>query len=139
MPHCSWSPLWAIVIKPRVESSEPGCSLEDVVTGAERKTARDGVLYGLAAYGLWGLAPLYFGALRAVPPLEILAHRIVWSALFLAVILTVWSRWRELGRCLLSRQTASLLAVTAILVAVNWLTYIYSVSSNQVLQSSLGY
>ena len=104
-----------------------------------RARARAGLLYGLAAYGSWGLVAFYFKAVAAVPPAEVLAHRIAWSVVFLVALLSVARRWGEVGRCLRSGPALGRLSVAAFLLAVNWLTYIYSVSSNQLLQASLGY
>jgi chloramphenicol-sensitive protein RarD len=98
-----------------------------------------GLLYGLAAYGLWGLMPLYFRLVGQVSPVEVLAHRIVWSVVLLVVILTVWRRWPDLVSILRSGQTVRLLLVSALLVAVNWLVYIYGVWAERVLETSLGY
>jgi chloramphenicol-sensitive protein RarD len=100
---------------------------------------RSGLLYGLAAYGFWGLMPLYFWLVGNVSPLEILAHRIVWSVVVVAAILTVWRRWPDLARNLRSGRIVRLLLVSALLVAVNWLVYIYGVWTQRVLQTSLGY
>jgi chloramphenicol-sensitive protein RarD len=100
---------------------------------------RGGLLYGLAAYGFWGLMPLYFWLVGTVALLEILAHRIVWSAVLVAAILTGWRRWQDLTRSLRSGRTVRLLLISALLVAVNWLVYIYGVSTQRVLQTSLGY
>lgn len=101
--------------------------------------SRGGLLYGLAAYGFWGLMPLYFWAVGAVAPLEILAHRIVWSVVLLIVILTVWRRWPDLASSFRSGRTVRLLLASALLVAVNWLVYIYGVWTQRILQTSLGY
>ena len=100
---------------------------------------RSGLLYGLAAYGLWGLMPLYFRLVGQVSPAEVLAHRIVWSVLLLAVILTVWRRWPDLMAILRSGRMVRLLLVSALLVATNWLVYIYGVWAERVLETSLGY
>jgi chloramphenicol-sensitive protein RarD len=100
---------------------------------------RGGLLYGLAAYGFWGLMPLYFRLVGAVSPVEILAHRIVWSVVLIALILTVWRRWPDLASSLRSGRTVRLLLISALLVAANWLVYIYGVWTQQVLQTSLGY
>ena len=100
---------------------------------------RTGLLYGLAAYGWWGLMPLYFEQVKDVPPFEILAHRIVWSCLLLAVLTTALRRWGEVKRCLTDSVSRRLLLVTTVLVALNWLAYIYAVAIRQVIQASLGY
>jgi chloramphenicol-sensitive protein RarD len=96
-----------------------------------------GFAAGLAAYALWGLFPLYWPLLEPARPLEILAHRIVWSALFAVGVLALGVRFawlRELGR-----RRAGLLALAAVLVTVNWGTYIHGVNSGQVVETSLGY
>jgi chloramphenicol-sensitive protein RarD len=87
----------------------------------------------------WGVVPLYFNALAPVEPLEILAHRIVWSLLFLALLLTVAKRWGDLLGCLRDRAALRVLLVTTVLIAGNWFVYIYGVSTQQVVQTSLGY
>ena len=107
-----------------------------VPNGAE---ARIGVLYGLAAYTFWGLAVFYFKAIANVPPLEILAHRILWSVPFLLGWLAVRGRLGDLRAALRSRRTVAILLVTTFLIASNWLTYILAISTGRVVQSSLGY
>jgi chloramphenicol-sensitive protein RarD len=98
-------------------------------------------LYGLAAYGLWGVMPLYFKAITeaGVGPLELLAHRITWSVLLLGVLLTGWRRWPDLARCLRQPSTRLLLLASTVLIAVNWFVFIYAVWSRQTVQNSLGY
>jgi chloramphenicol-sensitive protein RarD len=104
-------------------------------------TKQQGLLYGLAAYGWWGLVPLFFKELTAarVPPFEVFAHRIVWSLALLAGLLVVLARWGDLLRCLRSPRLLRTLLVTTLLIAVNWYFYIYAVDSNQLVQASLGY
>lgn len=101
--------------------------------------SRAGLLFGLAAYGLWGVLPLYFRAVAVVPPLELLAHRIVWSVLILAVLITVLGRWPVVAAALRLPRTRWLLLATTLLIALNWFIFICSVTSGQVMQSSLGY
>lgn len=98
-----------------------------------------GWAYGFAAYGLWGVIPLYFRLLRHVPPLEVLAHRAVWAFLLiggLIVALGITSHVRAVFR---DRRTLLTLVGSTLLIALNWYTYIYSVSTRQVMQASLGY
>ena len=97
------------------------------------------MLCGIGAYGLWGLIPLYFKAVAHVSPLEVLAHRALWSFVVLAIIVAWLRRWPELLRELRNRRLRWLLAATSVLIAANWLTFIYAVATNQVVQSSLGY
>ncbi len=100
---------------------------------------RLGYLYGLGAYLLWGFFPLYLKLLRPAGPLEILAHRIVWSVLFVALLLAAL---RNVGflRALLRRPWAVAgIVVAAALIAVNWGTYIYGVNSDRVVETALGY
>ena len=103
------------------------------------KASHGGILFGLAAYGLWGLIPLYFKSVAGIPPVEILAHRALWSCVMLAILVRVLNRWDEVWRALRDRRLLLMLALTTLLLAANWLTFIYSVLTNNVLQSSLGY
>ena len=101
--------------------------------------ARAGLGFGLLAYGLWGVLPIYFKQLAEVSPLDIVAHRIVWSLLFLAVLLAIIRGWDEVLTTLRDRKTMVLLLATSILIAINWLLYVYAVTSGHILAGSLGY
>lgn len=103
------------------------------------RRARAGLLFGLGAYVIWGFIPLYFRALAAVTPLVILCHRILWSALFMSLVISVQGEWRQLRPALSSPRRCLLLLAGAILIAVNWLLFIYAVATHQLLQASLGY
>ena len=96
-------------------------------------------MLALAAFGFWGFAPIYFKALRHVSPLDILAHRVVWSVPFLAALLSTVGSWQGVRAAIASRKTVATLALTAVLVAVNWLTFSYGVTSGHILDTSLGY
>lgn len=98
-----------------------------------------GVAYAAAAYLWWGLFPLYFRALAGVPATEILAHRIIWSAIFLVTLITARRRWRDVARQIWSARTLRSLAATAVFISSNWLIYIWAVNSGRVLEASLGY
>src|SRR5260370_11572275 len=100
---------------------------------APAASSRSGLLYGIAAYGFWGVVPLYFRALSHVDALEMLAQRIVWSMLLLALILTLLGRWGELLRCLRSPPTRRALLFTTILIAANWHSYIYATFHHRVV------
>jgi len=99
---------------------------------------RTGMLYAVAAYGLWGLVPLYFKSLECQPK-EIVAHRVLWSALVLAFLLTVFQRWPDFAKAIRTRRTVLMLFTSAYLVAANWYIYIYATTSDQITQASLGY
>jgi chloramphenicol-sensitive protein RarD len=114
--------------------------LQNTAAGTPRNTAREGLLYGLGAYVSWGLVPLYFSPLsRHVPPGEILAHRVVWTLVFLAVIITAAGRWGDLARCLRSRKLLLALTLSAFLIAANWFVYILCVAWGRIVHASLGY
>jgi chloramphenicol-sensitive protein RarD len=100
---------------------------------------RLGIVYGLAAYLLWGAFPLYFPLLEPAKPVEILAHRIVWSLAAVVVVLVASGATRSLAAVLRDRRRLKLLSAAAVLIAVNWGTFIYAVNSDHVIESSLGY
>ena len=98
---------------------------------------RRGLLLGVAAYAMWGLFPLYWPLLEPGGAMEILAHRIVWSLVFVVLLLLVTRRaLRDLPR---DRRGLSLLGVAAILIGINWGVFIWAVNHDHVLDSSLGY
>jgi chloramphenicol-sensitive protein RarD len=100
---------------------------------------RLGVVYGVAAYLLWGLFPLFFPLLKPAAPGEILAQRIVWSLAAVAVVLVATRSTGSLRSVVRDRRRLRLLAGAAVLIAVNWGTFIYAVNSKHVIESSLGY
>jgi len=106
---------------------------------ARGRSARAGLLYGLGAYSLWGVFPLYFHLLAEVPPWIVLCHRIAWSALFLGLVISIRGEWEALWPILRSRRQLALLTAGSVLIALNWLIFIYAVGSGQVIESSLGY
>jgi chloramphenicol-sensitive protein RarD len=101
--------------------------------------SRVGIVAGMAAYGLWGLMPLYFAALRNVPSYEILAQRIVWCGVFLAGIVTIAGRWPDVSRAVRTPRVIGVFLVTSVLLSINWLVYIHGVTSGQTIETSLGY
>ena len=100
---------------------------------------RKGLGLGIAAYGLWGILPIYFKALRAVPSVDIVAHRIVWSVPILALLLSVAGAWKEIGIAMRNCRAMLFLLATALLIGGNWLLYVYAVNSGHILAGSLGY
>lgn len=101
--------------------------------------SRAGLIYGIAAYGLWGAMPVYFRALINVPAIEVLAHRVVWSAVLLLAIVTILGHWKHVAACLRDRRTRWLLLAGTVLIGINWYVFVYGVSIGQVVQNSLGY
>lgn len=100
---------------------------------------RAGLAYGIAAYGLWGLFPLYWPLLEPAGALEILADRMVWSLVVVCLILLAIRRWAWLPRLLRQPRRLALLALAAAVISVNWGLYIWGVNSGQVVETSLGY
>ena len=98
---------------------------------------RSGFAAGMGAYLLWGLFPLYWPLLKPAAPIEILAHRVVWSVVFLAVIVAATGGFAWV--LTLGRRRAALLALAAALITINWGTFIYGVNSGHVVETSLGY
>ncbi|QIL01929.1 EamA family transporter RarD [Sphingomonas sinipercae] len=103
------------------------------------REARRGFWLGVSAYGLWGLLPIYFKALSGVGPVDIVAHRIVWSVPFLLLLLAAFGSIKVAPQVLRNRRTMRLLALTSLLIAVNWLLYVFAVTSGHILAGSLGY
>ena len=100
---------------------------------------RRGYLYGFLAYMLWGFFPLYFRLLEPSPPLEILAHRVIWSVLFVSLLLGVTRNWRFVRRLVHDRRLLAGITMAGLLIGVNWATYIIGVNSSRVVETALGY
>jgi chloramphenicol-sensitive protein RarD len=98
-----------------------------------------GILAGIGAYILWGLFPIYWRLLEEVPAIEILANRMVWSFVFVAILLTVQKDWHWLKEVSRNRKTMLTYTLAAILLSVNWFTYIWAVNAGYVVEASLGY
>lgn len=100
---------------------------------------RAGVALGLGAYCIWGLLPLYIALLDVVPPPDFLSYRILWSTVFMLLMLAVSRRWGPLLVALRQPRAMALLVASSTFIAVNWLTYISAVQMHRVLETSLGY
>jgi len=100
---------------------------------------RTGIINATLAFLCWGLFPLYFRALHAVPPSQILAHRVLWSLLFLVIVLTVRRQWKWLPAALRQRRVVGSFVASAFLLSANWLVYIWAVNNGHVIEASLGY
>lgn len=98
-----------------------------------------GILYAALAYTFWGLFPLYFLQVHHVPALEVVMHRTVWSLVFLLGVLVLLRRWRWLAEVRRQPQVLAMFALSALLLSANWLTYVWAVQHDHVLDASLGY
>jgi chloramphenicol-sensitive protein RarD len=106
-------------------------------TRIENAAMNSGILFALGAYLSWGLFPLYFHQIASVPALQVVAHRTLWSLVFVAAVLLFTRHWRWLRT--VSGATWRRFAVSAALIAINWLTYVWAVGNGHVLDASLGY
>ncbi|HEU5162894.1 MAG TPA: EamA family transporter RarD [Thermoanaerobaculia bacterium] len=109
------------------------------MTESHRKDAVAGVLYGLAAYGSWGFLAVYFKWVASVHPLEILAHRIVWSVAVLAILITASRGWPAMRAIAGHGRSLRFLAITTCLIATNWYIFIWAVTRDHMVEASLGY
>lgn len=105
----------------------------------DAQQTRRGVLLALGAYTMWGVAPLYFKALTNVPPLEVLMHRVLWSFFFLALIIHASGGLARVKLLLKDKKRLGLLTLTALVIATNWLIFIWAVNNDRMLDASLGY
>ena len=101
--------------------------------------AGKGVAYAVAAYGFWGLNPIYFKLVDHVPALEVLAHRVIWSVLFLVVLVALIRSWGKVAAAVRDRRTLMMLALSTVIISANWLIYIWAIMVERVLETSLGY
>lgn len=98
---------------------------------------RSGLLFGVGAYGMWGMFPAFFPLLKPAGAVEVLAHRIIWSFLLMVVVVAVVRRMGDLRR--ITRREWLLLTAAAALISVNWLIYVYAVNNGHVVDAALGY
>ena len=97
------------------------------------------MLAGVVAFTWWGFFPLYLRLVPGVLPLEVLANRIVWSLLLISAFLTWRRHWRWLGQALKEPRVMAAFFASALLLSLNWITYIWAVANGHVIESSLGY
>ena len=106
---------------------------------ASRSETLWGALSASSAFLIWGISPVYWKALRSVPALEIIMHRMVWSFFFLVPLIIIMRRWQEFIDVFKNHRTLLILLVTALIIGGNWLLYIWAVNHEYLLQASLGY
>jgi chloramphenicol-sensitive protein RarD len=99
---------------------------------------KKGIWYAIAAYGIWGIFPIYWKFLSNVPPVQIMTHRVIWSFIFVFILVSVRKDWSQL-RAAITRKTVLIYALASVLLAANWLMYIWGVNSGFIVETSLGY
>ncbi len=106
---------------------------------APERLDRSGLIQGLGAYGIWGVLPLFFWLLKDVDAAEVVAERVLWSLVLLAIVIVALRRGAAIVAAFRSPRVMALLAVSATLISVNWLIYIWAIQHGHVLEGSLGY
>jgi chloramphenicol-sensitive protein RarD len=119
--------------------SPPKVNAGSTTAASARRQAVAGVFYAGMAFFIWGVSPVYWKAMQRVPALEIVAHRVVWSFVFLMGLVLIQRRWGEFKAVLKAPRSLLILAFTTLLVSCNWLLYIWAVNAGYMLQASLGY
>lgn len=104
-----------------------------------RSASQNGIAFGVGAYLCWGFFPLYWPLLEPAGALEVLAHRFVWSMMFVLVVITVTGRWRRFAAIAHDRRMMVILTGAAVTIALNWGGFIYGVTNGHVVETSLGY
>ncbi len=107
--------------------------------GHDRPPETRGILAAFAAYGMWGLFPLYWKQLKHVESMQILAHRILWAAVFCFILMLAWKRFSEIGKLLKQKKKFFIVFLASIVVTANWGLYIWAVNIGRVVESALGY
>lgn len=103
------------------------------------KITRQGILFALTAYFIWGIAPAYFKIIHEVPASEILTHRIIWSFFFMLLLISLSRQWNQVKRILKNPKKIVALALTGLTIGGNWLLFIWAVNHHHMLEASLGY
>jgi len=98
-----------------------------------------GILYGVGAYALWGLFPLYWKQLHAVNTLQVIGHRIGWSFILLMVYIVATGQWKRFRSVAFTRKTIGMYSIAGVLLSINWLIYVWGVNSGFIVETSLGY
>lgn len=105
----------------------------------DAQQTRQGVLFALGAYFIWGIAPAYFKLIQEVPPTEIMTHRVIWSFFFMLLLVSLCRNWESVKLTLRQPKKVLLLALSATVIAGNWLLFIWAVNNQHLLEASLGY
>lgn len=99
---------------------------------------KKGIFYAIGAYLMWGLFPLYWKQLETIPALQLIGHRIAWSFILLIIVIFVTRQWKDL-RATFNSKTVRIYLIAALLISVNWFTYVWAVNNGFVVETSLGY
>lgn len=114
-------------------------SLPPAPSGASDPAVRAGFAAAVGAYGVWGVSPLFFREIASVPPLEVVAHRILWALVVLTLVITVRGGWTETFAILRDRKKTLVFVASATAITVNWITFVFAVNSGRALEASMGY
>lgn len=113
--------------------------MKNVNTSNSKQEILSGVVCASSAFLIWGLSPIYWKVLHNIPAFEIIMHRVIWSFLFLLIILVFHRHWNEFTAVIKKPQTILILLLTTVLLGFNWFIYIWAVNNEHILQASLGY
>lgn len=100
---------------------------------------KKGILLAAGAYGCWGLVPIYWRLLHGIPATQLLAHRILWSFVTLLIIVLILRQWNKFKKEALSLRILGIYLIAAMLITINWLTYVWAVNAGHIVETSLGY
>lgn len=100
---------------------------------------KKGILLAAGAYGCWGLVPIYWRLLHGIPAAQLLAHRILWSFVTLLIIVLILQQWNKFKKEALSLRILGIYLIAAMLITINWLTYVWAVNAGHIVETSLGY
>lgn len=100
---------------------------------------KTGIWYTLSAFTIWGILPLYWHLLKDIPASQILAHRMIWSFVFVALLLTLKKHWKQIKQVFRSKKSVLTIFGCALFITANWFTYIWAVTNGHVIDTSLGY
>ncbi len=98
-----------------------------------------GILFGVITYSIWGLLPIYWKLLKDVPAIEILGHQMVWSFFFMLLVLGISKRWQWIKPVLQQPKVLATFLLTAVILSLNWFTYIWAVNAGFIVETALGY
>ena len=111
----------------------------EVSTWYARDMKNLGLVYAFLAYFIWGMAPLFWRLMEHVPSLEIVAHRMVWSAIMVIIVIIVMGQWKQFRELLSSTRTLIRLLFASLLISANWGVYIWAINNNYIVEASMGY